>query len=155
MLNFLSGFQTHIIASLVVVLGTTALGGYWYYTTTQHTIAILNADVATYKSNELTLKNEIADQNKSINALSAERVRDQAMVAELAVKYGETQANLDRLQKQFKKHNMSNLTRKKPGLIQKIINRATVRVLTDFEKLSDPTTYVPIGGGSDDKNNNN
>ena len=141
MLGFLSGFQTQIMGGMLLVILTMGGTGYWYYTDSQRTISILNGNIKTLEANQVTLETKIGEQNESIKLLENARDTDQKTVVELAIKYGNTQAAYDKLEKKFNRHNLNNLTIKKPKLIQNIINKATKKVFDDFEKLTDPKSF--------------
>jgi len=140
--NFLSGFQMQIMGGLLVVILTMSATGWLYYNHTQSTISTLNQNIATINANNTTLKTQITNQNKSINTLKDARQQDQQTIADMAIRFGKTQAEVDILNKKLARHNLHNLTIKKPMLIQHIINKASVKVFDDFEKISDPSTYV-------------
>jgi len=62
MLGFLAGFQTQIMAGMLIIILTGAAGAYWYFDFTQDEIAVLNQNIATLEANTLALKNSIAQQ---------------------------------------------------------------------------------------------
>ena len=139
--NLASALQSKIIIGLVAVMIVSAGGGILYFKFSQSKIDTLNKNVATLEAGMVTLKTEISKQNESILLLDEQRENDQQTVIYMADAHAETQAEVNRLSKQFKGHNMTNLTRKKPVLIERIINRGTDKVFDEFENISDPTTY--------------
>lgn len=100
---------------------------YYYYT--QNKIDTLTHDVESYKG-----ANE--QSTKVINALkinSREQVKQYNQLSE-RLKY--SQQENDRLNKLFSDHNLTELSYKKPGLIEKRINNATDKVFENINKLT-------------------
>lgn len=143
--GFIGGFSMQIVTALIGIILTMGVGGFWYFNDSQETIKILNKNISTLEANESTLKSSIVKQNASIQLLDQQRIIDQGTVILMADSYAENQEKVDILQKKLDRHDLKSLTIKKPGLIEKIINRASVKVFEDFEMIGDPKTYPPIG----------
>lgn len=126
---------------------------YWYH---QHllgeiksrdqTIISLEKDKTQLEANNLTLKSNIAELESTINDLNAAvktldkvRKQDQTKMLELAAESRQAREEVISLKNTFKKHDLGNLSLKKPGLIEGVINKGTKKVLDDLENLSDPT----------------
>jgi len=56
--------------------------------------------------------------------------------------------DVNKLRKTFARHDLDELTLAKPGLIQNKINKASARVMTNLEELTNPNQF-------DEKSNNN
>jgi len=112
--------------------------GYWYYKDSQNTIALLNADVATYKTNEVTLNKQIEDQNDSIKRLDAQRKIDQVKLDKLSKDYTASRDKVNDLRRVLSKHDIGYLAQEKPGLVEKIVNKGTAKIGKEIEQLSQP-----------------
>jgi hypothetical protein len=115
------------------IIGGVGYGAYAYYQDTQQRIATLqtnNAKLETVsKQNELTVKSLQANQEKF-----ATLNKDLQMKLNEAEEYG------DDLRKKLHKHNLTRLSIKKPGLIEKRINDGTKKLFKSIESL----TAMPV-----------
>jgi hypothetical protein len=115
------------------IIGGVGYGAYAYYQDTQQRIATLqtnNAKLETVaKTNELTVKSLQANQEKF-----ATLNKDLQMKLNEAEEYG------DDLRKKLHKHNLTRLSIKKPGLIEKRINDGTKKLFKSIESL----TAMPV-----------
>ena len=115
------------------IIGGVGYGAYAYYQDTQQRIATLqtnNAKLETVsKQNELTVKSLQANQEKF-----ATLNKDLQMKLNEAEEYG------DDLRKKLHKHNLTRLSIKKPGLIEKRINNGTKKLFKSIESL----TAMPV-----------
>ena len=111
------------------IIGGVGYGAYAYYQDTQQRIATLqtnNAKLETVsKQNELTVKSLQANQEK-VAILN----KDLQMKLDQAEEYG------DDLRKKLHKHNLTRLSIKKPGLIEKRINDGTKKLFKSIESLT-------------------
>tara|TARA_R110000772_G_scaffold44603_4_gene102592 strand:- start:309 stop:683 length:375 start_codon:yes stop_codon:yes gene_type:complete len=115
------------------IIGGVGYGAYAYYQDTQQRIATLqtnNAKLETVsKQNELTVKSLQANQEKF-----ATLNKDLQMKLNEAEEYG------DDLRKKLHKHDLTRLSIKKPGLIEKRINDGTKKLFKSIESL----TAMPV-----------
>ena len=118
---------------VVGLLGGVVYGAYAYYQDTQQRIATLqqnNAKLETVaKTNELTITSMQKNQEKF-----ATLNKDLQMKLNEAEEYG------DDLRKKLHKHNLTRLSIKKPGLIEKRINDGTKKLFKSIESL----TALPV-----------
>jgi len=118
---------------VVGLLGGVVYGAYAYYQDTQQRIATLqqnNAKLETVaKTNELTITSMQKNQEKF-----ATLNKDLQMKLNEAEEYG------DDLRKKLHKHNLTRLSIKKPGLIEKRINDGTKKLFKSIESL----TAMPV-----------
>ena len=143
--------KVYLFLIIMGVLGAVGFGGYMYYKDTQQRIAILtenNAklEIAIQISEEsiTTLQNDI-EKNAELNR----ELQSQLQVAE---QYG------DQLRNTLRKHNLTHLANKKPGLIEKRMQNATNRLWDDLAIITDPNGVRPDNatkGGDGDKGNKN
>ena len=123
--------KVYLFLIIMGVLGAVGFGGYMYYKDTQQRIAILtenNAklEIAIQISEEsiTTLQNDI-EKNAELNR----ELQSQLQVAE---QYG------DQLRNTLRKHNLTHLANKKPGLIERKMQNATNRLWDDLAIITDP-----------------
>ena len=118
---------------VVGLLGGVVYGAYAYYQDTQQRIATLqqnNAKLETVaKTNELTI-NSMKESQEKFATLN----KDLQMKLDKAEEYG------DDLRKKLHKHELTRLSIKKPGLIEKRINNGTKKLFERIESL----TALPV-----------
>ena len=114
---------------VVGLIGGVVYGAYAYYHDTQQRIATLqqnNAKLETVaKTNQLT-----------INSLQESQEKFATLNKDLQVKLNEAEAYGDNLRKKLHKHNLTRLSIKKPGLIEKRINNGTKKLFDNIESLT-------------------
>ena len=125
--------KIYMLIIVVGLLGGVVYGAYAYYQDTQQRIATLqqnNAKLETVaKTNELTITSMQKNQEKF-----ATLNKDLQMKLNEAEEYG------DDLRKKLHKHNLTRLSIKKPGLIEKRINDGTKKLFERIESL----TALPV-----------
>jgi len=101
-------------------------------------VADLTKDLATSQSNVETLKGTIKTQNKTIEGFQAQRQLDQKMLDALTISLNNAQAEKEKLAIQFDAYRgrLSDLARKKAGLIGRKATAATNKVFKDFEEAT-------------------
>jgi regulator of replication initiation timing len=131
-------FQLRI--ALIVILLAGAGGGYLYITKLQKDNAIL-------KSNQIKLESAVEDQKSVIE----QQTKDLKKIRDTLTKVEETnkklQADRDSLNKRLGKHDIGNLAENKPGLVEKIINKASDSAARCVEIASgSPLTEEELNG---------
>ena len=125
--------RIYMLIIVVGLIGGVVYGAYAYYHDTQQRIATLqqnNAKLETVaKTNELTITSMQKNQEKF-----ATLNKDLQMKLNEAEEYG------DDLRKKLHKHNLTRLSIKKPGLIEKRINDGTKKLFKSIESL----TALPV-----------
>lgn len=134
----ISGVSKYLIGGLALTLVITLGGGYLVVRAKNKQIVALTTDVATAVANTLTLEGQIGEQNNSILRLEETRKEDQRKMLELTVRNRDAEREVKDLRDKFRRHDLDNLSLKKPGLIENIINRGTEKVFRDLEDLTDP-----------------
>ena len=89
--------------------------------------------------NELALENSITNLNDQLVKAEQRQQNILDRVNELQAQNAQAQAEVESIRKKFAKHDMNVLSLRKPGLIEKIINRGTKEVLGDLEAITDPS----------------
>ena len=125
--------KIYMLIIVVGLLGGVVYGAYAYYQDTQQRIATLqqnNAKLETVaKTNELTI-NSLQESQEKFATLN----KDLQMKLDKAEEYG------DDLRKKLHKHDLTRLSIKKPGLIEKRINNGTKKLFERIESL----TALPV-----------
>jgi len=126
-------FRIYGIILILGIVGAIGFGAKYYYDTTQNKIAVLQDSNAKLElvaeTNQATI-NKLREDNEKINKLSKELQMDLAE----ATKYK------DELIEKLQKHDLTRLSLKKPGLIEKRINNGTKELFESFESLTGNTT---------------
>ena len=91
--------------------------------------------------NQLLLENSIAKQNAAIETHLKKEEENKIRISELSVANNAAQVEVNRLKNTFAKHNLNMLSMAKPGLIERIVNKATVRVGKELETLTNPNQF--------------
>ena len=131
-------FQLRI--ALIVILLAGAGGGYLYVNKLQKDNAIL-------KSNQIKLESAVEDQKSVIQ----QQTKDLKKIRDTLTKVEETnkklKADRDSLNKRLGKHDIGNLAENKPGLVEKIINKASDSAARCVEIASgSPLTEEELNG---------
>ena len=108
-----------IIVAMVLAFGT-------YYWLTEKRLTILTENNAKLSIAAKTNQDTI-DQLKENNEAS------QAAISELNTKLKASEAYGDELAKKLRKHDLTMLTLKKPGLIERRVNSATKKIFEELE----------------------
>ena len=126
--------KIYMLIFVLAIIGGVGYGAYAYYQDTQQRIATLqqnNAKLETVaKTNETTINSLQESQEKFAN-----------LNLELQGKLDEAERYGDELRKKLHKHNLTRLSIKKPGLIEKRINDGTQKLFDSIESL---TALPPI-----------
>jgi hypothetical protein len=141
--------KVYLFLIIMGVLGSVGYGGYMYYKDTQDRIAILT-------KNNATLEVAAQLQEETINTMIEDVQRNSELNRELqkelqiAEKYG------DQLRNTLRKHNLTHLANKKPGLIERKMQNATNRLWDDLADITNPNGVQPdtTGEGSDGNKSN-
>ena len=121
--------KIYMLIIVVGLLGGVVYGAYAYYQDTQQRIATLqqnNAKLETVaKTNELT-----------INSMKESQEKFATLNKDLQMKLNEAEEYGDDLRKKLHKHDLTRLSIKKPGLIEKRINDGTKKLFKSIESLT-------------------
>tara|TARA_R110000803_G_scaffold38725_2_gene83697 strand:+ start:240 stop:638 length:399 start_codon:yes stop_codon:yes gene_type:complete len=123
---------------LSLILGglliATAAGSFYY-------IDYLNDQIGILKGNQVVLETEIEKQNESIQNYLAEQKNQQAQLNQLENDKRAAMEDVNRLRKTFANHDLDELALAKPGMLQSRVNKASNRVMTTLENLSNPNQF--------------
>ena len=126
-------FKIYGIILIIGIVGAIGFGAKYYYDTTQNKIAVLqdnNAKLELVAETNQSTINRLQEDNAKMNELSKELQSDLA----------EANKYKDELIEKLQKHDLTRLSLKKPGLIEKRINNGTKQLFESFESLTGNNT---------------
>ena len=126
--------------ALIVILLAGAGGGYLYVTKLQKDNAIL-------KTNQIKLESAVQESNQVIEQQTKDLKKIRSTLKEVEETNKKLQADRDSLNKRLGKHDIGNLAENKPGLVEKIINKASDSAARCVEIASgSPLTEEELNG---------
>ena len=108
-----------IIVAMVLAFGT-------YYWLTEKRLTVLT-------ENNAKLSIAAKTNQETIDQLQSNNEASQAAISELNTKLKVSEAYGDELAKKLRKHDLTMLTLKKPGLIERRVNSATKKIFEELE----------------------
>ena len=121
--------KVYMLLLVLGLIGGVGYGAYYYYKDTQARIAILT-------ENSAKLEQAANTQKQTIDILVADAKKYDQLNKELNIKLEAANNYKNTLIDKLRKHNLAKLSLKKPGLVEKKINRGTKKLFDSFEKLS-------------------
>ena len=91
--------------------------------------------------NQQRLENAVATQNEQIEKALADQKDAQQRIQSLTLANNEANEKVEDLRNKFAKHDLDMLSLRKPGLVEKMVNRGTARVFQELEDLTDPDQF--------------
>ena len=128
------GLKISAVLTLALVVST--VGFKLYYDKTQAQMDKLRADIVTLKENEKILTTEIEKQNAELIAQKQETQEAFQRINDLNLANQQATDSLNQLREKFARHDLNFLSLRKPGLIQKIVNKGTADVLLELESIT-------------------
>ena len=123
---------------LLVLAG--GAGGYAY-------VQKLQKDNAILKTNQVKLETAVSENNKVIEQQTKDLKQIRSTLSKLEEEKKKLQADRDGLSKKLSKHDIGELAEKKPGLVEKIINKASDSAARCMEIASgSPLTEEELNG---------
>lgn len=122
-----SGIWSKITIGLVIVLMTITGGFYWYYNNTQTKLEIFQANQARLEL-AVTMQEYTIERQREF--LELQQVYSQELQRGLA----EAESSKSELEEIFQSHNLDELSKQRPGLIENRINRGTRDVFRQLEQ---------------------
>ena len=115
-------------------------GGYLY-------VKKLQKDNAILKVNQIKLETAVEDNNQVIEQQTADLKKIRSTLEVIDEKNRKLQEDKDKLSDRLGKHDIGNLAEKKPGLVEKIINKASDSAVRCMEIASgSPLTEEELNG---------
>jgi len=126
--------------SAVLGLGLILVSGAFklYYDKTEAEKAALRGELQQAISNQEVLEGKIESQNEAIENQLAKEKENFLKIGQLTEDARVAEAEVTNIRKAFARHNLDSLSIKKPGLIEKIINKGTVKVNEELANITSP-----------------
>ena len=114
---------------ILVVLSGVGYGAISYYNDTQERLATLRDNNA---------KLEVANKSKeeALKTIQSNVEKTNKLNKELQGKLQDAEVYQDELRRKLQKHDLTRLSEKKPGLVEKKINEGTQKLFNDFESIT-------------------
>jgi len=114
---------------ILVVLSGVGYGAVSYYNDTQERLATLRDNNA---------KLEVANKSKeeALKTIQSNVEKTNKLNKELQGKLQDAEVYQDELRRKLQKHDLTRLSEKKPGLVEKKINEGTQKLFNDFESIT-------------------
>ena len=129
-------------AGLGLILIITAGAFKMYYDKTQAEIEAFHLQLERSIQNQKTLESTIQQQNENLKQTIENQELMVAQIERLNDENTQAQIEVENIRKKFAKHNLNVLSMKKPGLIEKIINKGTAKVGEELEQITDPSRVI-------------
>ena len=115
-----------------------------YYDKTQAEIEAFHLQLERSIQNQKTLESTIQQQNENLKQTIENQELMVAQIERLNDENTQAQIEVENIRKKFSRHNLNVLSLKKPGLIQKLVNKGTKEVLNDFRLITDSEQFDEI-----------
>tara|TARA_A100001515_G_scaffold53339_1_gene42259 strand:+ start:121 stop:525 length:405 start_codon:yes stop_codon:yes gene_type:complete len=127
--------------SAALGVGLILLGGTFklYYDKTEAEKQALRGELQQAISNQAVLEGEIKAQNDEITRQIAREKENLQKINELTDAARVAEKEVTDMRQTFARHNLNMLSIRKPGLIEKIINKGTVKVNEELAAITDPS----------------
>ena len=126
--------------ALILIILASVGGGYWY-------VQKLQKDNAILKANQVQLETAVADQKNVIEQQTNDLKKIRSTLKEIDEQNAKLKADRDALNNRLGKHDIGNLAENKPGLVEKIINKASDSAARCVEIASgSPLTEEELNG---------
>ena len=102
---------------------------YWYYNDTQERMAILN-------ENNAKLETAVATSEAAVESLQRDYEKANQELGELNEKFSNIRKQNKTLSNKLGRHDLGNLAENKPGLVEKVITKASGKANRCFELIS-------------------
>ena len=122
-------------------VGLILLGGTFklYYDKTEAEKQALRGELQQAISNQAILEGEIKAQNDELGRQIAREKENLQRINELTDAARVAEKEVTDMRQTFARHNLNMLSIRKPGLIEKIINKGTVKVNEELAAITDPS----------------
>jgi len=133
------GFKLNLILGSLLIVSVA--GSAMYINMQKATIEKLQIELQTAINNQAVLENTISSQNNQITEQLEQQKISQERITQLNEDSKLAQAEVNKLRNTFARHDLNNLAIAKPGLIEKIVNKGTVKVNKELVELTNPRQF--------------
>jgi len=121
--------KVYITLIILAFMSSAAYGAYYYYNDTQERIATLH-------KNNAKLETAVESKDNVINEMQKVQSELKEVNNQLALDLQSASDYTDELRNKLQKHNLTLLSLKKSGLIEKRVNDATKDILNELESIT-------------------
>ena len=133
------GFKLSIVLSIVLVA---MAGGFkLYYDKSEAEKQAMATQLQQAMDNQQLLENAVATQNEQLEKAVAEQKESQVRIQGLTVANNQANEKVEDLRNKFARHDLDMLSLRKPGLVEKMVNRGSARVFQELKDLTDPDQF--------------
>jgi DNA repair exonuclease SbcCD ATPase subunit len=133
------GLKISAVLGLLLIL---SLGAFkLYYDKSEAEKEAMATQLQQAMDNQQRLENAIATQNEQLEQALAEQQASQQRIQTLTVANNEANEKVEDLRNKFARHDLDMLSLRKPGLVEKMVNRGTARVFQELQDLTDPNQF--------------
>ncbi|WP_339652487.1 hypothetical protein [Halopseudomonas pelagia] len=133
------GFKLSIVLSIVLVA---MAGGFkLYYDKSEAEKQAMATQLQQAMDNQQLLENAITTQNEQLEKALAEQKASQERIQGLTVANNQANEKVEDLRNKFARHDLDMLSLRKPGLVEKLVNRGTARAFQELKDLTDPDQF--------------
>jgi hypothetical protein len=130
------GFKLSIALAFALVMLSGAFKLYYDKSEAEKMAIAMQLQVT--MDNQLRLENAVKTQNAQIEKQIATKRASDARIELLTIASNQATEKIDQLREKFARHDLNMLSLRKPGLIEKIVNRGTATVFKELEDLTNP-----------------
>ena len=135
----LMGFKLSIGLGIALALLTT--GFKFYYDKSEAEKTAMTVQLQGAIDNQQRLENALNTQNEKIEKAVEDKKTSDARIELLTIANNQATVRIEELRGKFARHDLDMLSLRKPGLIEKVVNRGTVAVLKELEDLTNPDQF--------------
>ena len=121
--------KIYVAIGILAFMASAAWGAKYYYDTTQNKIAQL-------QENNVKLETAVASKDLVIDDMKATAEELVAINNQLALDLNAAEEYTDGLRKKLQEHDLTRLSLKKPGMIEKRVNDGTKNILSELESIT-------------------
>ena len=133
------GFKLSIALGIALVMLS---GGFkLYYDKSEAEKMAMATQLQTAMDNQLRLENAVQTQNEQIEKAVENKKTSDARIELLMIANNQATEKIDELREKFARHDLDMLSLRKPGLIEKVVNRGTAAVFKELEDLTNPDQF--------------
>ena len=133
------GFKLSIVLGIAILA---MAGGFkLYYDKSEVEKQAMATQLQQAMDNQQLLENAITTQNEQLEKALAEQKASQERIQGLTVANNQANEKVEDLRNKFARHDLDMLSLRKPGLVEKLVNRGTARVFQELKDLTDPDQF--------------
>ena len=133
------GFKLSIALGIALVMLSGAFK--LYYDKSEAEKMAMATQLQTAMDNQLHLENVVQTQNEQIEKAVENKKTSDARIELLTMANNQATEKIDELREKFARHDLNMLSLRKPGLIEKVVNRGTAAVFKELEDLTNPDQF--------------